>query len=79
MPSNDTARNPAPLTITTVAQSADGFQVLLLSAYGHRELRCFILNGCETPVAREESAELLGVSAADREAHALKVVAAHGS
>ena len=67
-----------PLTITTVAQSADGFQVLLLSAYGH-DLRCFILNGCETPVAREESAELLGVSAADREAHALKVVAAHGS
>lgn len=68
----------APLTITTVAQSADGFQVLLLSAYGH-DLRCFILDGCETPVAREESAELLGVSASDREAHILKVVAAHGS
>ncbi len=66
-----------PLTITTVAQSADGFQVLLLSAYGH-ELRCFQLNGCMTPELREESPTLLGVSEADLRAHYERVVAAHG-
>jgi len=77
MPNSNTTPAAAPLTITTVARSADGFQVLMMTAFGH-PVRCFTLNGCMTPEPREESAELLGVSAADREAHILKVVAAHG-
>jgi len=76
MPNSNTTP-AAPLTITTVARSADGFQVLMMTAYRH-QVRCFTLNGCMTPEPREESAELLGVSAADREAHALAVIAAHG-